>query len=86
LVVINDFDLVRRPSQFFGAIGERVLPCGRFTMFEHLVLSRLTHVDDGESIQMLIENLVASAITTRSMLRLRRNMLFFWLSPRGGGG
>jgi hypothetical protein len=57
LIVIDGQDAIPGPSQCGRMVGQGVLPFPRFAMVEDLVGIRLAHVDDGEAIEVPIEDL-----------------------------
>ena len=57
LVLVDDQDAGIRPTEGDGAAAELVLQVGRFAMLGDLVWSRLTHIDEGEPIEVPVANL-----------------------------
>jgi hypothetical protein len=57
LIVVNDQDAVPGPSQGDRVIGEGILPLPRFPMVEDLLGVGLAHVNDGETVEVGVENL-----------------------------
>lgn len=53
LVFINDHDAVGRPAQLHGEIDEGVLPSGRFPVVQDLLGAGLSHIDNGQTGQMM---------------------------------
>jgi hypothetical protein len=51
-VVVDNQDAVARPAQGTGAVGQGVLAGGRFDVLEDLLGSRLSDVDDGETVEV----------------------------------
>src|SRR2546425_2856743 len=51
-IFVDDGDLFAWPAQFNGAISQRILPFGGFTIVFHLRRRRLAHVDEGVALQM----------------------------------
>ena len=60
LIVVDDQDAIPGPSQGDRVVGEGVLPFPRFAMVENLLGIGLAHVDDGEAIEVEIEDLGGS--------------------------
>ena len=57
LVVVDDQDAIPGPSQGDRMVGEGILPFPRLAMIEDLLWVGLAHVNDGEPIEMKIEDL-----------------------------
>ena len=57
LIVIDDHDAIPGPSQGDRVVGEGILPLPRFPMVEDLLWIGLAHVNDGEAIEVKIEDL-----------------------------
>jgi hypothetical protein len=57
LIVVDDQDAIPGPSQGGRMVGQGVLPFPRFAMDEDLVGIRLAHVDDGQAIEVPVEDL-----------------------------
>ena len=57
LIVVDDQDAIPGPSQGGRMVGQGVLPFPRFAMVEDLVGIRLAHVDDGQAIEVPVEDL-----------------------------
>ena len=77
LIVVDDQDAIPGPPQGDRMVGEGILPLPRFAMVEHLLGIGLAHVDDGEAIEVKIEDLRRSqdaraGWSTRSRRRLGR--------------
>ena len=60
LIVVDDQDAIPGPSPGGREVGEGILPFPRFAMVEDLLGIGLTHVDDGEAIEMPIVDLEGS--------------------------
>ena len=52
LIIVDDEDPVRRPTQFDRPIGERVLAVGGFLVLGDLLGGGLADVDDGQPVEM----------------------------------
>ena len=57
LIVVDDQDAIPRPAQGDRMVGEGILPLPRLAMIEDLLWLGLADVDDGEAIEMKIEDL-----------------------------
>ena len=60
LIVIDDQDAIPGPSPGGREVGEGILPFPRFAMVEDLLGIGLAHVDDGEAIEVPIQDLEGS--------------------------
>ena len=63
LIVVDDHDAIPGPSQGDRVVGEGVLPFPRLAMVEHLLGVGLSHVNDGEAVEVEIEDLGGSQDT-----------------------
>ena len=57
LIVVDDQDAIPGPSQGDRVVGEGILPFPRFAMVEDLLGIGLAHVNDGDAIEVEIEDL-----------------------------
>ena len=57
LIIIDDHDAIPGPSQGDRMVGEGILPFPRLAMVEDLLGVGLAHVNDGEAIEVKIEDL-----------------------------
>jgi len=57
LILIDDQDAIPGPPQNDRMIGEGILPFPRFPMVEDLLRVRLAHVNDGETLEVPLEDL-----------------------------
>ena len=57
LIVVDDHDAIPRPPQGDGMVGEGILPFPRFPVIEDLLRVGLADVDDGESVEVRLEDL-----------------------------
>ena len=71
LIVIDDHDAIPGPPQGDRMVGEGILPFPRFPMVENLLGIGLAHVNDGETIEVKIEDLRRSQ-DARPAGKLRR--------------
>src|SRR5439155_19376674 len=53
LILIDDLDAIRRPTKFNRQVNESVLTRSRFLMVEHLLRSRLPHINERRSFEMV---------------------------------
>ena len=51
-VIIDHQHAVVHPTEGFGARHEAILEAGRLLMVEHLLWTRLAHIDDGQAVVM----------------------------------
>ena len=72
LVVVDDQDAIPGPSQGDRMVGEGVLPLPRFAMVEHLLGVGLAHVNDGDAIEVKVEDLRRSQDARAAGKRRRR--------------
>ena len=52
LIVVDDENSVRRPTELDGPIDEPVLAVGRFLVFGNLLGGGLADIDDGQPVEM----------------------------------
>ena len=64
LVVVDDQDAIPGPSQGDRVVGEGVLPLPRLPMVEHLLGIGLADVDDGEAVEVEVEDLGGSFVSS----------------------
>ena len=57
LILVDDQDAIPGPAQGGRVVGEGILPLPRFAMVEHLLGVGLADVDDGEAVEVEVEDL-----------------------------